>query len=211
VQTVASRRWADSPKPYDIITIAASAGGLRPVRTILSMLPADFPGAILVAQHRDGPARDYVEVLRTVTALSVREALHGEVPAAGTVYVAPGGRHLGVNEDGTLCTSRMDRIRWVRPSADFLLGSAAASYAERVIAVVVSGSGSDGTLGASAVRDQGGFVIAQNRATAEYFDMPIAAIEAGVVDVVLADHDIGYALTILTARATDGHIAAPAL
>jgi two-component system chemotaxis response regulator CheB len=115
------------------------------------------------------------------------------------VYIAPPNRHLLVNPDGTMSLSQSDLVHFVRPSADLLFESVAASYRERVIAVVLTGTGSDGSMGVEAVKKMGGTVIAQDAETAEFSGMPNAAIQTGCVDFVLTLDEIGPALVKLVA------------
>jgi two-component system chemotaxis response regulator CheB len=180
------------------MALAASAGGLKALRRILAELPAVFPAAVLVAQHRAADFPDQLhEVLGYHVGLPVRPAEQGDSPRPGVVYVAPAGRHLVVRPDGTFCTSRTERVRFVRPSADLLFESVAAGYGDRAVAVVLTGMGNDGARGVRAVRRSGGFVIAQDESSAEHPEMPRAAVETAGVDLVLPLGRIGFALTAL--------------
>ncbi len=124
-------------------------------------------------------------ILGRATSIPVKEAEAGERVAAGRAYVAPPDHHLLVDPDGTLSLTRTEFVHFVRPSADLLFESVAASYGERAIAVVLSGSGVDGASGVRAIRTRGGVVIAQDEASSEFFGMPGAAIETGDVNHVL--------------------------
>src|SRR6202030_261871 len=93
--------------------------------------------------------------------------------------------HLVVNAGGTLSLSQSELIHFLRPSADILFDSVAASFAARAIAVVLSGTGSDGARGVQAIKKAGGTVIAQDEDTSEFFGMPSASIATGTVDIVL--------------------------
>ncbi len=195
----------ESPTPppfpnaaFDVVALASSAGGLEALSQVLTALPADFPAALVVVQHLDPRHRSLMaEILSRRTALRVQQAQAGDSLTPGTVYIAPPNRHLLVNGDGTLSLSQSELVHFVRPSADLLFESVAASYKERVIAVVLTGSGSDGSMGVQAVKKMGGTVIAQDEATAKYFGMPGAAIESGAVDFVLALAEIAPALVTL--------------
>ena len=188
----------DGPPAFDAVALAASAGGLKAFTQILGGLPADFPAAVLVVQHRSVIYPDlFAELLGRHSALPVTAARTGEVPRPGTVYVAPAGRHLVVRSDGASCVERTDRVRHVRPSADLLFESLAARYGERAVAVVLTGLGDDGARGVRAVRRRGGFVLAQNESSAEHFDMPRAAIDTARVDLVLPVRRMAFALTAL--------------
>jgi len=180
---------------FEIVALAASAGGLKALTQVLAALPADFPAAIVVVQHLDPRHRSLMaDLLGKRTPLQVTEAAEGDQLAAGRVFVAPPDRHLLVNPDGTLSLSRSELVHFVRPSADLLFESVAASYRSRSIAVVLSGSGSDGAMGVSAINKTGGTVIVQDEKTSEFPGMPEAARQTGAADFVLPLEEIGPAL-----------------
>lgn len=187
---------------FDIVALAASAGGLNAVSKVLAPLPLDFSAAIVVVQHLESRRKSLMpQILNKRTALPVRESRNGDLLAPGTVYISPSNRHLLVNADGTLSLSDQAPVRFLRPSADVLFASVAESYGERAIAVVLSGTGTDGTIGIAALHKRGGTVIAQDEATAEFFGMPGSAIDAGMVDYVLPLHEIPPKLTSLVTGA----------
>ncbi len=186
--------------PFKLVVIAASLGGLAAISTVLSSLATGFPAAVLVVQHLDPHHKTILdEILGWRTALKVSIAEDGAPVAPGAVMVAPPGRHLLVNAEGTVSLSDTARVQFVRPSADVCFESAAASYGERVIAVVLTGRGSDGEKGVQAIKRAGGTVIAQDEATSHTFGMPGAAIGTEIVDFVLPLIEIGPALIALTA------------
>jgi two-component system, chemotaxis family, protein-glutamate methylesterase/glutaminase len=183
---------------FDIVALAASAGGLKALTDVLAALPADFPAPLVVVQHLDPRHRSLMaEILGKRTRLNVREARDGDRLERGTAYVAPPNRHLLVNPDGTLSLSQSELVHFVRPSADLLFESTAASYRERAIAVVLSGSGRDGAMGVKAIKKTGGTVIVQDERTSEFFGMPEAAQQTGMADFVLPLHEIAPALQTL--------------
>lgn len=137
-------------------------------------------------------------ILNRRTDLRVTEAQDGDRLVEGHVFVAPPDRHLLVNANGSLSLTQSELVHFVRPSADLLFESLAASCKERTIAVVLSGTGIDGSLGITAVKKMGGAVIAQDEASAEFFGMPGAAIETGSVDVVLPLDEISQEIVRLT-------------
>lgn len=171
---------------FNIIALAASAGGLHALGEVLTMLPRGFPATLVVVQHLDPRHRSMMaDILGRRTGLRVKQAVEGDLLQPGTTYIAPPNRHLLVNPDGTLSLSQSELVHFVRPSADLLFESVAASFRERAIAVVLSGSGSDGSMGVKAIKKMGGIVIAQSEQSAEFFGMPGAAIATGAVDFVL--------------------------
>lgn len=187
-----------SEKTFEIVALAASAGGLSAISDVLKRLPASFPVAIAIVQHL-APAHPSLmaEILSRKTALQVKQAEEGDRITVGIVYIAPPDRHLLVNPDKTLSVTQSERIHFLRPSADLLFNSIAATYQDRAIAVVLSGTGNDGSMGVEAIHRMGGTVIAQNEETSEFFGMPSAAIETGIVDFVLPLSQIADALMSL--------------
>jgi two-component system chemotaxis response regulator CheB len=183
---------------YEIVALAASAGGLNALTHVLAALPAEFPAALVVVQHLDPRHRSLMaEILGKRTRLQVKEAREGDNLQPGQALVAPPNRHLLVNPDGTVSLSQSELVHFVRPSADLLFESTAASYRDRAIAVVLSGSGRDGSMGVRAIKKMGGTVIVQDAKTSEFFGMPDAAQQTGMVDFILPLQDIAPALQTL--------------
>lgn len=183
---------------FDIVALAASAGGLRALSEVLAALPADFPASIVVVQHLDPRHRSLMaDILSRRTALQVKQAEEGNRLSPGVAYIAPPNRHLLVNSDSTLSLSQSELVHFVRPSADLLFESVAASYKDRSIAVVLSGTGSDGSMGVQAIKKMGGTVIVQDEKTSEFFGMPGAAIQSGSADFILPLDEIPSALVTL--------------
>lgn len=185
-------------KGFELVALAASAGGLKALTDVLAALPADFPAALVVVQHLDPRHRSLMaEILGKRTRLQVSQAREGDRLQPGHVYIAPPNQHLLVNADGILSLSQTELVHFVRPSADLLFESAAASHKERAIAVVLSGSGRDGSMGVKAIKKMGGTVIVQDEKTSEFFGMPDAALQTGLVDFVLPLSEIAPALQTL--------------
>jgi two-component system chemotaxis response regulator CheB len=186
---------------FDVVALAASAGGLTALSQVLTALPANFPAAIVVVQHLDPRHRSLMaDILSRRISLQVKQAEEGDRLCQTTVYIAPPNRHLLVNPDSTLSLSQSELVHFVRPSADLLFESVAASYQERAIAVVLTGTGSDGNMGVQAIKKMGGTVIAQDEETSEFFGMPSAAIHSGSVDFVLPLDEIAAALVTLVMK-----------
>jgi two-component system chemotaxis response regulator CheB len=187
---------------FEIIALAASAGGLRALTDVLSALPRDLPAALVVVQHLDPRHRSLIsEILGKRTSLLVREAREGDALEPGLAYIAPPNHHLLVNAGGLLSLSQTELVHFVRPSADLLFESTAAAYKERAIAVVLSGSGRDGAMGVKAIKKMGGTVIVQDEATSEFFGMPGAAQATGLADFILPLSEIAPALRTLVTGA----------
>ena len=201
------KQMADNAKNYpprltnasfDIVAIASSAGGLAALNKLLSSLPKDFPAAIAVVQHIAPQHRSLMsEILARHTALQVKQAEKGDYLNSGTVYVAPPDYHLLVNSDGTLDLSQSERIQFLRPAADVLFASVAATFKDRAIAIVLTGTGRDGATGVEAIHQMGGVVIAQDEKSSEFYGMPNATIKTGSVNFVLPLDEISPTLVAL--------------
>lgn len=181
---------------FDLVVIGASLGGLRTLAEVLEPLPADFPAPILIAQHlHDGqPGTALPELLGGHTRLSVTLAADGAALRAGTVYVAPPGRHLTVTRLFTCAVREGPRVNHACPAVDPLFQSAAEVCGARTLAVVLTGRLYDGSAGAVAVRRAGGVVLAQEPATCVAPGMPAAAIRTGSVHLVLPPATLACAL-----------------
>lgn len=169
-----------------LVVIAISTGGPAALERLLPRLPESFPHGILVVQHMPAQfTRALATRLDAICALHVREAKEAERALAGSVLVAPGDHHVIVERNGMLKLTTSPPVNGCRPSADVTLQSAAPVYGARLTAVVMTGMGRDGALGAAAVRAAGGRVIAQDRETSVVYGMPRAVVEMGVADEVL--------------------------
>ena len=183
---------AGRASPYEVVALAASAGGVTALRRVLGDLPSDLAIPVLVVQHLDRRHRTVLaEVIGRYSALPVKLAQDQEVARAGAVYVAPPDHHLLAGSDGVLTLTRTELVHFVRPSADLLFESVAGAYGADVIACVLTGTGSDGAMGVSAVKARGGTVIVEDPATAEFRGMPQAALDADDADFVLPLDEIG--------------------
>jgi two-component system chemotaxis response regulator CheB len=195
---------ASPPRVKALVAVAASAGGLAALTTLLEKIPPDLSGPIVVVQHLAPEHRSLMaEILTRRTPHDVVQVGGGELLEAGKVYIAPPDQHVLVNPDGTVSLSHSELVHFVRPSADLLFESAAGAYRERAIAVILTGTGSDGSFGVEAIKRAGGTVIAQDEATSEFFGMPGAAIATGFVDMVLPLSEIAPAIVRLTANEHD--------
>jgi two-component system, chemotaxis family, protein-glutamate methylesterase/glutaminase len=188
-QTSSGSGGPEPPRPF--VVIGASLGGLPAIRTILGAIPPQFPGSIVVVQHRekdaDGGLRD---LLQKETAMPVREVEDKEPIAAGTVYLAPPNYHLLV-ERGHFALSTEASVSYARPSIDVLFESAAEAYGDRVIGIILTGANQDGAAGLAALKQRGGLAVVQSPASAEARSMPDAALAAVAVDRILPLEAIG--------------------
>ena len=202
--TARSRRQSGSrerPK-YELVAIGASAGGLPALIDVIGGIDRDFP-AILIVQHLDPRRKSQIPNLLTrKTGKPVKEAEDSEPLVAGKIYVGPPDEHLLVSQ-GRIQLAHSRLVRFSRPSIDMMFGSVAATYGNRAVGVILSGSNRDGADGIAAIRRAGGVTIAQDPATAEYRVMPQAAIDTGCVDLVVRLEAIGETLSELFTRGRD--------
>jgi two-component system chemotaxis response regulator CheB len=177
---------------YEFVAIGASWGGLQAVETVLGGLPDGFSTPIAIAQHRaaDSGSGALGRVLSLRSGHEVCEVGDKDAIEPGGVYLAPPDYHLLVEPTG-FALSTEEAVRHSRPSIDVLFESAADTYREHLIGVVLTGANEDGADGVTRVKNRGGLTIAQEPSTAARPEMPAAAIATGAVDHVLALEDIG--------------------
>jgi len=179
---------------FSVVGIGASAGGLEAARKLVAVLPAGHGMALILVQHLDPNHESMMaDLLAGYTAMPVREAADGMAIEPDHLYVIPPGTCLAV-ADGVLRLSPPKERHGVRLPFDFLLNSLAAGYGARAIAVVLSGTGADGSVGLRAVAEHNGLVVAQDPDEAEYDGMPRNAILTGAVNLVLPVAEIPAAL-----------------
>ena len=183
----------DGPK-FMVAGIGASAGGLDACTRLVDTIPRDSGMAFILVQHLD-PTHEsmMVSLLAAHTALKVRQAEEGMPVEPGFFYVIPPGKYLAVGA-GALRVTPPLAAHGARLPFDFLLNSLALEYGPRAIAVVLSGTGSDGSLGLKAIHERGGKVVAQKPEEAAFDGMPRSAIATGLVDHVLPVAEIAFVL-----------------
>jgi two-component system, chemotaxis family, protein-glutamate methylesterase/glutaminase len=177
---------------YDAIVMGASAGGLFVMTTILQQLPANYPVPVIVVQHRAKDERNLLEeVLQQKCEVRIKQADEKEVIERGTVYFAPPDYHLLIENDRTFSLSFDTPVNFSRPSIDVLFETAADVYNDRLLGVILTGANSDGARGIRKISMQGGITIAQLPETADYPEMPKAAINTGFVRYCMTPDEIG--------------------
>ncbi|PSN11443.1 chemotaxis protein CheB [filamentous cyanobacterium CCP5] len=190
-----------SPSQFKLVVVGTSAGGLNALKTLLSALPADFSCPIAVVQHLSPEhSSQLVDILRRSTRLPVMAAEHQQRIQPGHVYIAPPDHHLLVSNFGTLRLTQSARVHFSRPAIDLLFESAAKNYGAGVIAILLTGSNTDGSDGMQAIQQAGGTTIVQSPESAESPRMPQAAIAAAQIDWVLPLDDIAARLCQLVAK-----------
>lgn len=167
------------------VCIAASTGGPRALAQVLSMFPGSFRLPVLIVQHMPaGFTKAFANRLDGSCALKVKEAEDGDSIDRGKVYIAPGGYHMVVNNSRHISLNQEPPMHGVRPCADKLFMSAAENMGGKLIGVVLTGMGRDGTSGLGVIKDMGGICIAEDESTCTIFGMPRSAIEKGVTHIV---------------------------
>lgn len=178
-------------KSNDLVVVGSSAGGVGALSTLVSTVNKNFPAPMVLAQHLDPQRPSHLgSILERRSQLPiVVVAEHSPTPLeAGKIYVVPANRHVRIDDGHVhLEADHGDRPK---PSVDMLLSSAAESYGEHLIAVILTGSGSDGAAGAVDVKNAGGVVIIQNPETAPYPSMPLS-LPPTAVDHVVEIEQIG--------------------
>jgi two-component system, chemotaxis family, CheB/CheR fusion protein len=193
------------PGTFSIVAVGASAGGLEAFTELLQALPPDTGMAFVLVQHLDPrhPSQ-LTELLARTTTMPVAEVVDGMQLEPNHVYVIPPNTRLAVSK-GTLKLTR--RGAQARPIAiDFFCETLAREQGHRAIGVVLSGTGSDGTLGLKAIKVEGGITFAQDEQSAQFAGMPHSAIAAGVVDFVLPPVEIAHELARLGQHPYVNHI-----
>jgi len=181
----------------NLVVIGGSAGSLEPLYKIVELLPADFPGTLLITLHVSPQSPGHLaEILTTATGIPVSYAVDGQQIQPGRALLAPPDRHLLVR-DGTVQLSRGPQENRARPAIDPMFRTAAVAHRERVVAVVLSGLLDDGADGLIAVKRAGGRAIVQDPGEATFPDMPLAALRFAEVDQVLCAASIGHRLVEL--------------
>ncbi len=196
-------------KTFPVVGIGASAGGLEAFTELLRHLPEKTGMAFVLVQHLD-PTHNSVlqEILSRTTKIPVTEVKDGESIQRDHVYVIPANANM-IIEDGALRLAPRESARSRHMPIDHFLRSLADGRGEQAIAVILSGTASDGTLGCSAVKTAGGITFAQDEKSAKYGGMPHSAVDSGCIDFVLPPKGIAQELVRIgrhpyIARATPG-------
>lgn len=195
----AKKKQKEEPKarPF-LVGIGASAGGLEALSNLIAALPADLGLAYVLIQHLSPTHRSMmVQLLSRETAMAVQEVVDGIVPEINTIYVAPPGSNVMLNE-GRFVLQEAPKEVSPRPSVNGFFSSLAAEKGEDAIGVVLSGTGTDGAAGIREIKAVGGFTFAQDPQSAKYSGMPQAAIDTGCVDWVLPADEIAKEIAQIT-------------
>ena len=175
----------DARGGVSLVVVGASTGGPKAVAKLLAGIPGDFPAGMLLVQHlEDGFDESFSSWLDKQTPLKVRLAVSGDLPMPGECLVAPVGRHLKIS-GGSCVLDDGPKVLNQKPSVDVLFTSAAAERGGSLLAVLLTGMGSDGAAGCGAVLNCGGRTLVQDEASCVVYGMPKAAIDAGFASEVV--------------------------
>ena len=189
---VPSRAAAPSPassapkrKAYKLVAIGTSTGGPVALQRVLTQLPANFPAPIVLVQHMPAAfTKAFAERLDKLCRISVKEAEDGDILRPGLALLAPGGKQLMIDGRGAVKILPGDERLNYKPCVDITFGSAAKSYGDKVLAVVLTGMGADGREGARLLKQSGSAIWAQDEASCVIYGMPMAIVKANLADAV---------------------------
>jgi len=177
-------------QPTFIVGIGASAGGLNPIEEFFDHMPVDTGMAFVVVQHLSPDFKSLMdELLARHTRMAIHKVIDSMEVEANSIYLIPPEKNMALSE-GRLLLTDQESHRGLNLPIDIFFRSLAKDAAERAIAIVLSGTGSDGSRGIKDVHEAGGIVLAQDAETAGFDGMPRAAMQTGVVDVALAPNDL---------------------
>lgn len=179
-------------KAYKLVAIGTSTGGPVALQRVLTQLPANFPAPIVLIQHMPAAfTKAFAERLDKLCKISVKEAEDGDILRPGLALLAPGGKQMMIDGRGAVKILPGDERLNYKPCVDITFGSAAKSYGDKVLAVVLTGMGADGREGARLLKQGGSHVWAQDEASCVIYGMPMAIVKADLADAIYSLDDIG--------------------
>ncbi|MGV6393912.1 protein-glutamate methylesterase/protein-glutamine glutaminase [Pseudomonas caspiana] len=183
---------APKRKAYKLVAIGTSTGGPVALQRVLTQLPANFPAPIVLIQHMPAAfTKAFAERLDKLCQISVKEAEDGDILRPGLALLAPGGKQMMVDGRGAVKILPGDERLNYKPCVDITFGSAAKSYGDKVLAVVLTGMGADGREGARLLKQGGSHIWAQDEASCVIYGMPMAIVKADLADAIYSLDDIG--------------------
>ena len=190
------RRTVAGDRRVEIVAIGISTGGPNALAEVIPRLPKDFPVPVMIVQHMPPLFTQMLaQRLGSQSQLAVHEGKAGNSLMPGHVWIAPGNYHMTVVRRGTVVTLGLNQEPMensCRPAVDVLFRSVAKVYGTNVLAVVMTGMGSDGVLGAKHIHEAGGEVLAQDETSSVVWGMPGAVVDAGLADKVCPLRDMAH-------------------
>jgi two-component system chemotaxis response regulator CheB len=180
-----------------LIAIGASTGGTEAIRKVISVLPPNTPGIVIVQHIPSGFSKAFADRLNQVSMMTVREAEDGDRIINGRVLVAPGDYHMTVERSGgryIVKLNQTDKVNGHRPSVDVLFKSVAQYVGTNAYGIILTGMGNDGAQGLKLMKQNGAKTIGQNQATSVVYGMPKVAYDIGAVDIQLPLEEISKKL-----------------
>ncbi|MBN1756775.1 MAG: chemotaxis-specific protein-glutamate methyltransferase CheB [Chitinispirillaceae bacterium] len=198
-------RTGSVPNRFSVVAIGVSTGGPEALTKLLPLLPGNLPVPVVLVQHMPPLfTKSLADSLGKKSPLKIIEAAEGDVVTAGTVYIAPGGRHMVVRKEENTVVIRLNDgppENSCRPAVDVLFRSVAATYGDSgILSVILTGMGSDGCAGVRACKRSGCFSITQSEPTCVVYGMPRAVDEAGLSDLSLPLEKIAETIVARTKR-----------
>ncbi|MHC8340339.1 protein-glutamate methylesterase/protein-glutamine glutaminase [Pseudomonas sp. HLT2-19-2] len=191
-RTHASASSSPKRKAYKLVAIGTSTGGPVALQRVLTQLPANFPAPIVLIQHMPAAfTKAFAERLDKLCRISVKEAEDGDILRPGLALLAPGGKQMMIDGRGAVKILPGDERLNYKPCVDITFGSAAKTYGDKVLAVVLTGMGADGREGARLLKQGGSSIWAQDEASCVIYGMPMAIVKAELADAVYGLDDIG--------------------
>ena len=186
-----------------LVAIGTSTGGPQALQSVITRLPKDLPCGVVVVQHMPpGFTKSLAQRLDTLSAVHVKEAEDGDIIRSGCVYIAPGNYHMRVSVSGgarKIVLGQDPPVGNHRPAVNVLFDSVA-PIGRRLVAVIMTGMGSDGTEGMKKIKAEGGYSIAQDESTSVVYGMPKSVVDAGLADEIRPVTDIARAIVAAVER-----------
>ena len=186
-----------------LVAIGTSTGGPQALQSVITRLPKDLPCGVVVVQHMPpGFTKSLAQRLDTLSAVHVKEAEDGDIIRSGCVYIAPGNYHMRVSGSGgarKIVLGQDPPVGNHRPAVNVLFDSVA-PIGRRLVAVIMTGMGSDGTEGMKKIKAEGGYSIAQDESTSVVYGMPKSVVDAGLADEIRPVTDIARAIVAAVER-----------
>lgn len=185
--------------PLRLVVIGSSTGGPNALQQVIPSIPGNLSAAVLIVQHMPpGFTNSLAKRLNETSQLEVVEAREGDILQTGKAYVAPGGYHLILRSKTVLGLDKGPPVHSVRPAVDVTLESAVGFYGSKLVGVILTGMGYDGSKGAAMVKKAGGQTIAQDEATCVIYGMPRVVVEMGKADKILPIHKVAEEIVTMT-------------
>lgn len=181
------------------IVIGTSYGGLEAIKVILNKLPKKFNTPVFMVLHiGNNNINTFISMLNRDVNFNVKEAEEKEIINTKTVYFAPPNYHLQVENEFSLSLSTAEKVNFSRPSIDVLFETAAWTFKQNLLGILLTGSNSDGAEGLKTIKEYGGTTIIENPETAYAKTMPLSGLKKSTPDFILNLDDIAKKITVLT-------------